>query len=696
MAEYPTHSPFNPSSGPEPISYETWKGLYGSADALAISEFADIHNGPTVVFAANSRDAENLRDALTFYGSATKNVPVHLFPGWECLPYDTFSPHPDIVSERIRLLYQLPYLGQAILVVSADNVMQKLPPVEYITSNSLALDVGQSIDTENFRQHLVHCSYHCVDQVQSPGEFVYRGGIIDIFPMGSQEPVRIELFDTEIETLRFFSIDDQLSLRKVNSIRILPGSEIPMDRKSIQRFRQNFRQLFDADPRENEIYRQIDSQNVPNGAEFYLPLFFDSTSLIFDYIPDSAKYFIAENFETSVENFWKYAKERFEFALTNAKRLPIPTHMVFCPPEQLERRTGDLQRVRIDNGATTPDRVFNTRFPDRTPQNQHFSKFEGSLAHTLNQSNARTLITLDDSGQREIVETALRVLGFEFSRVGNWHDFLASTDKFVTSMANLHMGLNLPDDQIRILTSGDLLGYRGQVRKQTERKRNPESIINSMQELKIGEPVVHEQYGIGLYQGLVTMPVTEQPSEFLKINYLGDETLYVSVHNVDCISRYLGGNSEDIELHSLSSKSWHASKHKARQQAFDIAAELLSIQSLRDIRKGNNMPLPEQDYQEFVSRFRYSETQDQKRAIESVLGDLKSDRPMDRLVCGDVGFGKTELPCAPRWWRWQMGFRLRLLCLPDHSHNNITMYSLIAFRTWVFRFSCFQICNGSR
>ncbi len=643
MAEYRTHSPFNPSSNPELRSFETWKGLYGSADALAISQFAGTHNGPTVVFAANSRDAENLRDALTFYGSATKNVPIHLFPGWECLPYDTFSPHPDIVSERIRLLYQLPYLGQAILIVSADNVMQKLPPVEYITSNSLALDIGQSIDTERFRQHLVHCSYHCVDQVQSPGEFVYRGGIIDIFPMGSEEPVRIELFDKEIETLRFFSIDDQLSLRKVNSIRILPGSEIPMDRKSIQRFRQNFRQLFDTDPRENEIYRQIDSQNIPNGAEFYLPLFFDSTSLILNYIPKSAKYFIAENFETSVENFWKYTEERFEFALSNAARLPIPTHMLFCAPEQLKQHFSGLQRIRIDNSATAPDQVFNAKLPDRTPPNQNFSKFEGSLAHTLNQSRSRTLITLDDSGQREIVETAFRVLGFQFSRVENWREFLESSDEFATTMANLHIGLNLPDDRIRILTSGELLGYRGQVRKRTGRRRNPESIINSMQELKIGEPVVHEQYGIGLYQGLVMMPVTEHPSEFLKINYLGDETLYVSVHNVDCISRYLGGNSEEIQLHSLSSKSWHASKRKARQQAFDIAAELLSIQSLRDIRKGNNMQLPERDYQEFVSRFRYSETQDQKQAIESVLGDLESDRPMDRLVCGDVGFGKTEV-----------------------------------------------------
>ena len=643
MVENSTFSPFNPTSEPEQLSFETWKGLHGSADALAIVRFADSHNSPTVVLASNSRDAENLREALIFYCSGEKNLPISLFPGWECLPYDTFSPHPDIVSERIRLLYQLPYMGPSILVVSADNVMQRLPPVEYITSNSLALDIGQSIDTEKFRQHLIHCAYHCVDQVQSPGEFVYRGGIIDIFPMGSEEPVRIELFDTEIETLRFFSVDKQLSLRKVDSVRVLPGSEIPMDQKSIQRFRLGFRQMFDTDPRDNEIYRQIDSQIPPNGAEFYLPLFFDSTSLIFDYIPKSAKYFIAENFETSVEKFWKYAEERFEFARRNASRLPVPTHNLFCPPEQLKQHISSLQRVHIDNNSTNPNRVFNTKLPDQAQQNQHFRKFESSLFQTLKQSKSRTLITLDDSGQREIVETALRGLGLEYSRVENWHEFLADSCQFATSMANLPSGLNLPEDQLRILTSGELLGYRGQVRKQADRRRNPESIINSMQELKIGEPVVHEQYGIGLYQGLVTMHVAEYPSEFLKIKYLGNENLYVSVHNVDCISRYLGGNSEDIEPHSLSSKSWNASKRKARQQAFDIAAELLAIQSLRDVRKGNNMPLPVQDYQEFVSRFQYAETHDQKHAIESVLSDLESDRPMDRLVCGDVGFGKTEV-----------------------------------------------------
>ena len=618
--------------------------MHGSADALAIANFASSHTNLTVVLTADSREAENFRSALQFYNSTDQNVPVSLFPGWECLPYDVFSPHPDIVSERIRILCQLPSMGQGILIASVENVMQKLPPVEYMTSNTLALDIGQIIDTEGFRQHLIENSYQCVDQVHSPGEFVYRGGVIDIFPMGSDEPIRIELFDNEIETLRFFSIDDQLSLRQVKKIRILPGGEIPMDEGSIQKFRHEFRKNFSSDPKENEVYQQIDSQVSPNGVEFYFPLFYDNTSLIFDYIPSNATFFFTENFERSAVKFWSYVEERFRIANDNAARLPLPTDVMYCHPMQLNERIVELQHIHINNRTDySPDREFETAVPKQTGQEGRFRTIEATLKSHLVRSATRTLITLDDYGQREIVESALQAIGMEFSRVGSWKEFIEDSSKIATTLASLHIGLNLPRDNIQVLTSGELLGYRGQVRKQEERKRNPESIITSMQELKIGEPVVHEQYGIGLYDGLVTMQVTEHPSEFIKIKYLGEENLYVSIHNVDCISRYIGGNSEDVELHSLSSKAWGKAKRKARKQAFDIAAELLAIQSLREVRQGNRMLLPMQDYQEFASRFQYTETPDQKQAIESVLQDLESSRPMDRLVCGDVGFGKTEV-----------------------------------------------------
>ena len=644
MPEINFHSPFKPPPSSSQPSRERWRGLHGSADALAIANFAAAHQSLTVVLTADSRDAANLQTALEFYNSDDRKMPINLFPGWECLPYDAFSPHPDIVSERIRILCQLPSMGQGILIASVENVMQKLPPVKYMTSNTLALDIGQIIEPEGFRQHLIENSYQLVDQVHSPGEYVYRGGIIDIFPMGSDEPIRIELFDNEIETLRYFSIDDQLSLRQVSSIRILPGSEIPMDKGSILNFRQEFRKNFNSDPKENEVYQQINSEMPPNGVEFYFPLFYDNTSLIFDYTPSNATFFLMESFEQSVENFWSYVEERFEIASDNAARLPLPTDMMYCHPTQLNERMGELHHVHINNRTDySPDREFDTAVPRQTGQKQRFRTFEATLKSYLSLSATRTLITLDDFGQREFVETALKGIGSEFVRVGSWKEFIEDSSQIAIAMASLHTGLNLPRDNIQVLTSGELLGYRGLVRKQVERKRNPESIITSMQELKIGEPVVHEQYGIGLYDGLVTMQVTDHPSEFIKIKYLGEENLYVSVHNVDCISRYIGGNSEEVELHSLSSKAWGKAKRKARKQAFDIAAELLAIQSLREARQGNRMPLPMQDYQEFASRFQYTETPDQKQAIESVLQDLESGRPMDRLVCGDVGFGKTEV-----------------------------------------------------
>lgn len=643
MPQNNIHSPLNPIPHPDQLSCECWCGLHGSADALAIANFAAARQNLTIIAAANNREAENLHTALRFFCSDDRSMAINLFPGWECLPYDTFSPHPDIVSERIRILCQLPSMGQGILIISVEEMMQKLPPVEYMTSNSLALDVGQTIDTESFRQNLIENSYESVEQVQSPGEFVYRGGLIDVFPMGSDEPIRIELFDNEIDSLRYFSTDDQLSLRQVRSIRIRPGSEIPMDENSIQKFRQAFRTVFDSDPQENEVYQNISSQQRPNGAEFYLPLFFATTSLIFEYFPRNVTIFVMEDFETSAVSYARYVKERFEIASSNAARLPLPTDTLYCGPDELDQRIGLLQQVKIRNGSDDPDRRFDTAIPKQNEQTRQSKKFETVLADHIGPSKSRTLITSDDYGQREIIETALASIGLEFVRVAGWNEFVEDSSRTATSIADLHIGLNLPEDGLRLLTSAELLGYRGQARTQTKRKRNPENIITSMQELKIGEPVVHEQYGIGLYDGLVTMQVTEHPSEFLKIKYLGEENLYVSVHNVALVSRYIGGGSEDVKLNSLNSKAWGKAKRKARKQAFDIAAELLEIQSLRAIRTGNRMPLPKNDYQEFISRFQYSETPDQQRAIESVLQDLESSRPMDRLVCGDVGFGKTEI-----------------------------------------------------
>ena len=617
--------------------------MSGSADALAITNFASTNPNLTIVLTNDAREAENYHEALNFYLADQSNLPILLFPGWESLPYDAFSPHPDIVSDRIKILCKLPFSGQGILIVSADNAMQKLPPVDYMTNNSVALDVGQTLDPENFRQQLEEISYQSVDLVQAPGEYVYRGGIIDLFPMGSEDPIRIELFGDEVDTLRYFSVDDQLTIRKINKVRILPGREIPIERWSVDKFRQKFRETFTSDPRENEIYSQINTEVAPNGVEYYLPLFFDSTSSIFDYIPHNANFFLAENFETSTKDFWNYVHERYEGAKQNAARLPLAPENLYCSPSIVEQCINKVHCIHLDNSTAKPDRTFKTESNEEKLTTGHRRSFESVLRSSLKPMSYRTLITLDDFGQREIVETALNSLELDYSRVEDWNEFLQSSSKIATTIAHLHTGFTSPTEKVRILSSGDLLGYRGQIKKHTKRTRNLEGFISSMQELKVGEPVVHEQYGIGLYQGLVTMLVTEQPSEFIKIKYSGEENLYVSVHNVDYISRYTGGDSDEVELNSLSSRRWDNAKRKARQQAYDVAAELIAVQSLRDTRPGNRMPLPMREYQEFVSRFQYSETADQKQAIDSVLSDLEANRPMDRLVCGDVGFGKTEV-----------------------------------------------------
>ncbi len=640
MSKSEFFSPLEPPDSSRDGGRQIWAGLQGSAGALAISRVAGRRQCLTVVLVPNSKESEILKEALEFYCPDSLGVSIDIFPEWENLPYDNFSPHKDIISERIRLLNQLQYQADGVLIVAADNAMQKLPPTTYVAVNSLSLDVGQSLDLDIFRRTLLENSYVIVDEVQSPGDFVIRGGVIDLFAIGAEDPIRIELFGNEIETLRYFSISDQRSVRKIEKIRILPGNEVPTDPKSIQRFRQGIRENLDCDPRDNEVYSQIDSESLPNGAEFYMPLFFESTCSLFDYIPAGATFFVIEDFDTAADRFWDYVQERYDLASQTQARLPLPAKMLYLSPKKLFEQIELRHPIHIDNALDVATHRFHSRAPE---QDQRFKKIDAALDHVLKQSKTKTLFTMNDFGQREIVESALNRLDLEYSRVRDFGDFLQFSGDIAISMSDLQIGLHLPQEQLRVIASAEMFGYRGHIRKKSKRTGNPESIIASMQELNIGEPVVHEQYGIGLYDGLVTMNLTGQPAEFVKIKYLGGESLYVSVHNVDYITRYIGGNSEEVTPHALGSNAWNRAKQKARKQAYDIAAELLAIQSLRDSRQGNAMPIPTEEYQEFVSRFRYTETPDQASAIESVLDDLGSSRPMDRLVCGDVGFGKTEV-----------------------------------------------------
>ncbi len=624
-------------------THQVWTGLYGSALALAAINASAQWNRPIVLVTSGNREAEELDADLEFYADSDQQLKIYNFPSWECLPYDEFSPHQDITSQRMRLLNQLPMLGKAVVVISVDNLMQRLPPIEYVESNSFEFRVGQSLDFELFRTRLEKTSYHSVNQVESPGDYVIRGGVIDVFPMGLDDPIRIELFGDEIDSLRLFDVDTQLTKQKINEMRILPASEIPMTDSAIRSFRQGMRRHFEGDPRQNYVYKKIDAKKVPSGAEFYLPLFYEHTSTFLDYVPSSAVIVILDSFHAETEKFWQHVHERHEATSDQRDRLPLPPNLLYLSPSDLDLQIKTFPHVCIGESEQKTALPFNTVSIGESFQRIQTKTAQAALKKFLSEPHKRVLFTVDAYAQRENLEKILFGMGMNASRIDSWNSFLNSEVRFAVTVASLTAGVNLPGINAAVITRAELFGNWHPAPKAKKKIKSSESIIASYEELEIGDAVVHETYGIGRYQGLVTMRINDTLAEYLSIEYQGNETLYVPVYAFDCVNRYFGSDADQVELHSLSSRKWKKTTAKARSKAFDIASELLEVQALRDSREGNVMLLPEQDYELFVSRFPYRETLDQLSAIQAVLTDLASSRPMNRLVCGDVGFGKTEV-----------------------------------------------------
>ena len=624
---------------------QTWTGIYGSADALAIVSAASKAKNPCLVICANARQAETLLTSIHFYASNEPDLPILLFPSWECLPYDNFSPHAEIVSRRIELLYKLLLLPKAIVLVTVENMMQRLPSVKEFFALSFSISVEDQFDLDEFHKRLLDTSYREVEQVEFPGEFALRGGIIDVYAIGSDLPVRIELFDEVVDTLRYFDPISQRSIQKFESLQILPGSEIRTDSVGISSFRKGIRRQFEGDPQNNIIYRSLTEEHVPNGTEYYLPLFYESTSSLFDYLPSTSTIIICEDAEEHTKQFWNEVGDRYELAKNHTGRLPLPPEMLFFQPEELIRCIDERKSIYIRSVGSHLEFNFKTQSPlDAAITGRSSNPYQSLIKH-LKIRSGKLLIAVDNQVHMKAIENLLQRTQTYSTSVDSWSDFLnhESTGVF-TINANLASGLNLPAEKIAVISNEEIHGRRIQQNLETPRRRvrSPESIISSLDELQIGDPVVHESHGIGRYQGLETLEISGYPAEFLKIKYAGTDTLYVPVYSFDCITRYTSGD-ENVPLHSLSSKAWKKAKKKAKTKAYDIAAELLEIQSLRDNFIGSQFNLLSDDYEKFTAAFPYQETQDQTNAIDAVLADLQSTKPMDRLICGDVGFGKTEV-----------------------------------------------------
>lgn len=619
-----------------------WGNLPGAALSLAVAEAASAAKRFTLLLTADSQSAERLQEELAFFAP---DLPVLHFPDWETLPYDVFSPHQDIISQRIATLYRLPEIKHGVLVVPIATALHRLAPTRFLLGSGLLLDVGQKLDVEEMRARLEAAGYRCVDTVYEHGEFAVRGALIDLFPMGSETPYRIDLFDDEIETLRTFDPETQRSVDKVESIRLLPAREFPLEKKAVTDFRGRFRERFDVDYRRCPIYQDLASGITPAGIEYYLPLFFEETGTLFDYLPGDTQVFSLPGIEQAAEQFWLDARTRYEDRRVDPERPLLPPADIFLPVEDCFARLKQWPRVVVsqeDVEVGVGRERFDARsLPDLAIQAKA-SEPLAALRRFIEEYPGRVLFCAESAGRREVLLELLARLKLKPLEVANWHEFTASRERLAICIAPLDEGLLL--DQIALIAESPLFGQRVMQRRRREKSRDGgDNVIKNLTELREGAPVVHIDHGVGRYLGLVTMEFDGQAAEFLALMYAEEAKLYVPVASLHLIARYTGSDDALAPLHRLGSEAWQKAKRKAAEQVRDVAAELLDIYARRAAREGHAFKDPAVDYATFSAGFPFEETPDQQAAIDAVRADMLAGKPMDRLVCGDVGFGKTEV-----------------------------------------------------
>ncbi|MET1080257.1 MAG: transcription-repair coupling factor [Pseudomonas sp.] len=623
---------------------QTWGNLPGAALSLAVAEAASAAKRFTLLLTADSQSAERLEQELSFFAP---ELPVLHFPDWETLPYDLFSPHQDIVSQRIAALYRLPELSHGILVVPIVTALHRLAPTRFLLGSSLVLDVGQKLNVDQMRLRLEATGYRCVDTVYEHGEFAVRGALIDLFPMGNPLPYRIDLFDDEIETLRTFDPETQRSIDKVDSIRLLPAREFPLNKEAITGFRARFRERFDVDFRRCTVYQDLSSGITPAGIEYYLPLFFEETATLFDYLPSDTQVFSLPGVEKAAEQFWNDVRNRYEERRVDPERPLVPPLELFLPVEDCFARLKSWPRVVVSQ-QDVDSGIGRERFAAQAlPELAIEAKANQPLAHLqrfLDEFPGRVLFTAESAGRREVLLELLARLHLRPQAVEGWTDFVTSAERLAICIAPLDDGLLLDEPALALIAESPLFGQRVMQRRRREKRSDQhDAVIKNLTELREGAPVVHIDHGVGRYLGLVTLEIDGQAAEFLALMYAEEAKLYVPVASLHLIARYTGSDDALAPLHRLGSEHWQKAKRKAAEQVRDVAAELLDVYARRAAREGYAFKDPLADYASFSAGFPFEETPDQQTTIDAVMADMLAPKPMDRLVCGDVGFGKTEV-----------------------------------------------------
>ncbi len=638
----------------------------GSGDALLLACSAGRHRADgqlTVIVCADALDVQRLAEELRYFDPS---LVVRVFPDWETLPYDILSPHPDLVSERVETLYRLMMGAPAgtdsridVLLTAASTALQRLVPPSFVAARTFSLHQGQRIDVEQLRSQLALAGYHAVSQVVGPGEFSLRGGLIDFFPTGASLPLRLDLLDDTVESIRAFDPDTQRSVYPVPQIELLPGREFPFDEAARTAFRGRWREQFEGDPSRAPLYRDVGNAIAGAGIEYYLPLFFDQTATLPDFLPADARVVLHGPVESSARRFWNETHERYAFLSRDSQRPCLPPGQLFVSAEDLFARLKPFARLALGESENAqfsplPSLAVDRKSADPVERLRQWSAGFGG----------RVLVLADSAGRRETMAQMFSDAALAFDDGERFETFACSQAPLLLGTGPLHQGFAAPAAGLAIVTEAELYAAspRRQRRTQRDRASNVDALVRDLAELRPGDPVVHVEHGIGRYLGLETLDLGDGPTEFLHLQYAQQTKLYVPVAQLHLIGRYSGADPESAPLHTLGGGEWDRARRRAARQVRDTAAELLNLYAIRAGRKGHAFEFSERDYQAFAEGFGFEETPDQRDAIHAVLKDMRAGFPMDRLVCGDVGFGKTEVALRATFAAVAGGRQVAVLC----------------------------------
>jgi len=658
-----------------------WGSLFNSSEALALIEFAESNKGVILYIARDIKHHDEINKSLSFF---KKSIEILNFASWEVLAFDNFSPHPDIVSSRLNTLAKLSSLDSGIVVTTIEAISQKLCPKDFIHKYSLNLKTNQNLEIDSFIENLIKIGYRRVTTVMEQGEFSIKGSLIDLYPMGDKNPYRIDLFDNEIDSIRSFNSSSQRSIEVIQEIKLLPAREFASDKDSTHIFKKNY--LSEFGNTDGFIFTEVSEGRYPGGIEFYLPLFFNKTDTLFDYIPDDSVIVYQKGLAEIVAIQNDALLDRFEYCKNSLKRLPLTINKVFLNSNDFFNAFNKKKQIQIQTSKVQNQEGLDFKSSILPPLKieAEAKKPLNKLVNFIENFQGRVLIVCESEGRKSVLTDLLSSYELCVTDCINWSDFLNQDSKLCITSAGLSEGVIFK--KIAIITENNLFGQDAvkQQRRRRAKHKDFDEAIKSLVEIQLGDPVVHEHYGVGRYLGLVSRSFDENQQDFLSLEYANNSKLMVPITNLNLISRYTGVSSDYAPLHKLGSQQWTKAKRKAAESLYDVAAELLEIYAMRESQKGFAFPSPNDSYSSFVSSFAFEETPDQLKTMNDVLLDMQSDKPMDRLVCGDVGFGKTEIAMRAAFLAVESGKQVAIL-VPT------TLLANQHYQTFTDRFSKFPV-----